>query len=74
MDMAAQLVKKALVVHSSQTDDGSGDKVLKKRSAEQIQKPVRLNLGTSLNDIFIFIVKLIRNFLLAKGVMGIFYL
>uniref|UniRef100_A0A2N9J0X0 Uncharacterized protein n=1 Tax=Fagus sylvatica TaxID=28930 RepID=A0A2N9J0X0_FAGSY len=39
MDMAAQLVKKALVVHGSQTDDGSGDKVLKKRSAEQIQQP-----------------------------------
>jgi hypothetical protein len=74
MDMAAQLVKKALVVHSSQTDDSSGDKVLKKRSAEQIQQPVRLNLGASLNDIFIFIVKLIRNFLLAKGVMGIFCL
>ena len=74
MDMEAQLVKKALVVHSSQTDDSSGDKVLKKRSAEQIQQPVRLNLGASLNDVFIFIVKLIRNFLLAKGVMGIFYL
>ncbi|GMY34694.1 telomere repeat-binding protein 6 [Fagus crenata] len=40
MDMAAQLVKKALVVHSSQTDDSSGDKVLKKRSAEQIQQPL----------------------------------
>ncbi|GMY34692.1 telomere repeat-binding protein 6 [Fagus crenata] len=40
MDMAAQLVKKALVVHGSQTDDGSGDKVLKKRSAEQIQQPL----------------------------------
>nr|POE68102.1 telomere repeat-binding protein 6 [Quercus suber] len=40
MGMAAKLVKKALGVHNSQTDDNKRDKVLKKRSsAEQIQQP-----------------------------------
>ena len=41
MGMAAKLVKKALGVHNSQTDDNKREKVLKKRSsAEQIQQPV----------------------------------
>jgi hypothetical protein len=61
MGMAAKLVKKALVVHSSQTDDDIGDKVLKKRSsADQIQQPVRPNLSTSHDDKFTFIVNLLR--------------
>ena len=52
MGMAAKLVKKALGVHNSQTDDNKRDKVLKKRSsAEQIQQPVRPNLGASLDNL-----------------------
>lgn len=53
MGMAAKLVKKALGVHNSQTDDNKRDKVLKKRSsAEQIQQPVRPNLGASLDNLY----------------------
>ncbi|KAG2722639.1 hypothetical protein I3760_02G136000 [Carya illinoinensis] len=39
MGVAAQLVKKALGVRSSQTDDDIGSKVLKRRYADQIQQP-----------------------------------
>ena len=53
MGMAAKLVKKALGVHNSQTDDNKRDKVLKKRSsAEQIQQPVRPNFGASLDNLY----------------------
>lgn len=56
MGMAAQLVKKALGVRSSQTDDDIGSKVLKRRYADQIQQPVRSNLSLSRNNVFIFII------------------
>lgn len=42
MSVAATLVKKAVVVHNTQPNNGSGDEALKARSApEQIQQPVR---------------------------------
>lgn len=42
MDMAAKVVKKAVMVHSSQPDSECLDKVLKARSAtEQIEPLVR---------------------------------
>ncbi|KAG6733316.1 hypothetical protein I3842_01G220700 [Carya illinoinensis] len=60
MGMTTKLVKKALGVHSSQTDEDIGTKVLKRKSfVDQIRQPVRSHLSLSHRDVFIFVVNLI---------------
>lgn len=53
MGMAAKLVKKALGVRSSRTDNEGGNKVLQSRPApKRLQLPVRHHM--SFNNMFIF--------------------